>query len=251
MSRANLADAVFSVLADFDPTTFSAVKAKINEHDTALDAIGAPTVSTETVTSGALTLTAKTSFLSITGGVAFTLPDGTVVGQEKVIECSVAATSPVGTLTITTPNTAGPGGVAEPATHAFRAVGARLVLVWLATGWHITGKLRAGRLAVVVGTTVLTGEDMVSNYDLSVTGTVSSTTTKGIPAPCTVSERIHVTCPTAASTPLGNIAIAGTTIATGVAATSLAGINATTVQASFESDGTSWQNTALTTATFS
>ena len=109
-----------------------------------------------------------------------------------------------------------------------------------------------GNTAVFVGTTVLTGFNMNQVYALSVTGTVTSTGTKAIPAGCVPGEQIHVLTPTAASTPSGTINIAGTTVATGAAATALSGINATSVQAQFAWDPTnSWQNLSVTTATYS
>lgn len=197
----------------------------------------------ETKTSGAASLTVKTTYTSTTGTVAYTLPNGTFTGQQHCFEESTAASTPLGTVTITTP--AG----SELATHTMTAIGQRFCEEWSGTGWHMIDKHRAGQQAVVVGTTVLTGLDMAAEYALSVTGTVSSTTTKGIPNGGVAGEIIHIMVPTAASTPSGTISITSTTIATGVAATSLSGINATTVQAGFLWDGASWQNTALTTAT--
>lgn len=199
----------------------------------------------ETVTTGAINPAIPTTYLSITGAQALTLANGSYVGQSKKLEVTVASTSPVGTLTIATANGT------EPTVHVFHAVGQILDLVWLTGGWHITSVKRAGQLAVVVGTTVLTGYDLAATYELSVTGTVASTTTKGIPNGNTAGEIIHISTPTAASTPSGSIAITATTIATGVAATSIGGINATTCQADFRWDGATWQSTALTTLTVS
>jgi hypothetical protein len=67
---------------------------------------------------------------------------------------------------------------------------------------------RAGGAAdnVVVGTTVLTGLNLYLRYCLSITGTVSSTGTKGLPNGSAVGERCIVSNTTAASTPIGNIA---------------------------------------------
>jgi hypothetical protein len=204
----------------------------------------------ETVTSGALSQTKKT-ILSITGTQAYTLADCTAsqLGLKKTVEVgTTAASTPVGTLTLTTTYNS------EPTTHVFTTTGQYLTFECEGTsGWHVIDKHRAGTVSVVVGTTVLTGYDVQSVYALSVTGTVSSTSTKAIPACYFPTERIHVLTTTAASTPVGTIAVLpGTTIATGVAAsTGLAGINATTAQADFVCDGANWQNTALTTATYS
>jgi hypothetical protein len=234
-----------------DPQRVEDIMNKLDEHDLAIDAVSpaqSPAAATETVTSGNLSATAAYSRLSVTGAQAYTLPNGTADGQMKTIECTVAATIPVGTLTITT------AAGSEPTVHVFNSVGQRLVLQWNGSGWHHLEKRRTGALSVVVGTTVLTGLDMNAEYQLSVTGTVSSTGNKAIPNGCVPGEEIHVSTPTAATIPNGNINIAGTTIATAVAATNLAGINATSCTAHFVWDqgGTnSWQNTALTTATYS
>jgi hypothetical protein len=217
----------------------------INEHAAALDLAVVPVggAMVETLTSGAATTTVALSLLSITNTVAFSLADGTVVGQKKSFEVSAISGTPLGTLTIND------AFGSELAVYTFTALGQRLDLEWRTTGWKVIGKRRAGRQAVVVGTTVLTNLVMAAVYDLSVTGTVSSTTTKGIPDGNFPGERIHVCTPTAATSPVGDIAITAHTVATGVAATSLAGINATTAEATFEWTGASWQNIKLTTAT--
>lgn len=196
------------------------------------------------VTTGAIPVDARLTELSVTGTVAYTLANGTDAGQVKTIECTVAATSPVGTLTIATPFSG------EAAVYVFHAVGQAITLCWDGTAWKLIAKKRAGSLTVVVGTTVLTGYLLTETYSLSVTGTVHSTTTKGVPAPQIAGEYIRVMTAVATGTPLGDIAIAGFTAAL-VAATSLAGINATTCAATFHSNGVSWDLGAVTTATYS
>ena len=94
--------------------------------------------------------------------------------------------------------------------------------------WRASRVMRTGVQAVVVGTTVLTGLCLAANYALSVTGTVSSTTTRGLPNGNAVGEQIVISVPTAASTPVGSISFLGTTLL-GVAATSISAIGATTV----------------------
>lgn len=193
---------------------------------------------------GALNPGIATTLLSVTGTKAYTLADGTYVGQRKAIECTVAATTPLGTVTIDDAHTG------ESTVHVFTAVGQRLGLEWRSTGWKVVEKVRAGSQAVVVGTTVLTGFDMCATYALSVTGTVSSEdATEAIPDGQIAGEFIKINTPTAATIPLGDIAITAITIATNAAATSLAGINATSAQASFMWNGAAWQNLSLTTAT--
>jgi len=263
MGRTNLSDIDLAILADFSKgtvlSTFANIKNKLIDHDAALDSIGLPVyaaagASTEVVTGGALTVTTPLSYISCTGTQAYTLANGTIDGQLKEIECTVAATTPVGTLTVATMDSMGGGA---NATFVFNTVGQRMSLKWNAANaaWHMTAKVRAGDVAVVVGTTVLTGFNMNLVYDLSVTGTVSSTGTKAIPVGHVPGEVIHVNTPTAAATPNGTIAILpGTVKGTDVAAaTGLAGINATSCEATFVwSDPTNgWQNTTVTTATYS
>ncbi len=195
------------------------------------------------VTSGAIPVNVRLVELSITGPQALTLANGTATGQILDIECTVAATSPVGTLTIATPFGT------EAAVYIFHAVGQALRLCWDGTAWKFISKKLAGTLAVVVGTTVLTNFHLTETFSLSVTATVHSTGTKGIPAPQMVGEYIRIVTGTAASSPVGDIDIAGFTKAL-VAATSLAAINATTCTATFISNGVSWDNSQLTTATY-
>ncbi len=83
-----------------------------------------------TVTSGALGVTTRTTFLSVTGTVAYTLANGTFQGQRKSLRCTVAATSPAGTLTPTT--------VTGFTSILFDAVEDAVELEWYTTsGWHI------------------------------------------------------------------------------------------------------------------
>ncbi len=220
----------------------------VNEHASALDTAGVPpgTLGVETKTSGALALDHKLSYITVANTVAFTLADGTVAGQTKQIECQSTSGTPLGTLTVTTMDTAGGGA---SATFVFTAAGQRLELEWSGTAWHITNKVRAGRQAVVLGTTVLTGYVMFAVADLSVTGTVHSTTTKGFPAGQIPGETFYADVTTAASSALGDIAITAKTTV-GVAATSWANIGNTSTTkdscASFRWDGAAWQALSFT-----
>jgi len=49
-------------------------------------------------TTGEIDVTTPVSFISVTGTTTFTLPAGTI-GQIKILVCTVAASTPVGTLT--------------------------------------------------------------------------------------------------------------------------------------------------------
>lgn len=155
---------------------------------------------------GALSLASYSTELTISGTKAYTLAAPTVVGQRKRIVCVSAASTPLGTVTISAPDTT--TGFACSSTFTFDTVGQAIELV--ATPgllWRCTRVQRAGGLvdAVVVGTTVLTGLNLWLRYCCSVTATVSSTGTKGIPNGSAVGERCIVTNSTAASTPVGSI----------------------------------------------
>lgn len=224
-----------------DPSRVQDVMDKLDEHDGALDRQEPIEVLDTTATS--LSVKCRRTNLTVSGTMAFTLPDGTVTGQEKIVECISAANTPLATLTVTTP--AG----TEASTHVFTAAGQVARFVWNGTGWHMVDKKRAGAQAVTVGTTVLTGFDMCKTYKLSVTGTVHSTSSKGIPAGTVPGERIHVVCTTAASSPVGDIAITAATKTTAAAATSLANLTDTTMSLECEWDGAAWQAIEFTAGT--
>lgn len=206
-------------------------------------------------TSSTINLSVLRTNLKISGTMAVTLPNGTFEGQRKIITVDSAASTPALTLTITTADAT--AGHVTNAAPVFWAAGQEAEYVWTTpsggtAAWRCVRTVRAGTRAVVVGTTVLTGDVMTLIYALSVTGTVSSTGTMAIPNGQVAGEQIHLTTPTAASIPVGNINITGTTVATGAAATNFAGINATTCEGTFVWDpAASWQNTKLTTATYS
>lgn len=102
----------------------------------------------ETVTSGALNPHVPMTYLSVTGTQAYSLADGTVIGQRKRIECRVAASTPVGTLTL---NDAATG---EPTTHVFGAVGQMIEVEWTSTGWRLLTYRPAGTDAPAAGSTL-------------------------------------------------------------------------------------------------
>lgn len=81
----------------------------------------------ETVTTGAISVTKKTTRLSVTNTVAFTLAAGTRVGQEKFLICTVAADTPVGTVTATL--------LGGTTLGAFGVVGERARLIWDGAQW--------------------------------------------------------------------------------------------------------------------
>jgi len=183
-------------VGNFDSTTIAQLT----------DAVGAGVESVSAA--GALALDSYVTELTVSGTKAYTLAAPTVAGQRKRIVCVSAASTPLGTVTISSPDTT--TGFACSSTFTFDTVGQAIELT--ATGatvplWRCTRVQRAGGVvdAVVVGTTVLTGLNLWIRYCLSVTATVSSTTTKGIPNGSCVGERCIVTNSTAASTPVGSI----------------------------------------------
>jgi len=84
----------------------------------------------ETVTVGALDPAKRTTLLSVTGTKAYTLADGSVEGQRKSVICTVAASTPAGTLT--------PATFANGTSIAFDAVNDSVELEWHASGgWRV------------------------------------------------------------------------------------------------------------------
>jgi hypothetical protein len=155
---------------------------------------------------GALDLNTYVTELTVSGTKAYTLAAPTVAGQRKRIVCVSAASTPLGTVTVSSPDTT--AGFVCSSTFTFTDVGQAIELQ--ATSgllWRATRVQRSGGAAdnVVVGTTVLTGLNLWLRYCLSVTGTVSSTGTSALPNGSAVGERCIVTCSTAASIPVGSI----------------------------------------------
>lgn len=163
--------------------------------------VGYETIDT---TATALSTTIYESRLTVSGTMAFTLAAPTYAGQRKRIVCESAASTPLGTVTITGPDTT--TGFALSSTFTFDTAGQAIELI--ATSglkWRATRIQRAGVRAVVAGTTVLTGLNLSINYALSVTGTAASTGTKALPNGSCAGERCIVTCTVAACIPVGSI----------------------------------------------
>jgi len=93
-------------------------------------------VGTEIVSAaGAVAVGVETTFLSVTGTVAYTLADGRYDGQKKNIRCVVAASTPIGTVTPATALAVGSGGAAS---WIFKGVGDFAMLEWkTASGWAV------------------------------------------------------------------------------------------------------------------
>lgn len=154
---------------------------------------------------GALAPTTPLTELTVSGTKAYTLADGPagIAGTRKRIVCVSAGSTPLGTVTIASPETA--AGFACSAAFTFTAVGQEINLLWTGTKWRAIEVKRAGSTTVVVGTTPLTGLNLFLDYLLSVTATVSSTGANALPNGSAVGEVCTLTNTVAASTPIGNI----------------------------------------------
>lgn len=200
---------------------------------------------------GALSLGVYTTELTISGTLAFTLAAPTFAGQRKRVVCVSAASTPLGTLTVTGPDTT--AGFVCGTVFTFNAVGQEIEFVATAAlKWRAQRIKRAGSTVtngVVIGTTVLTGLSLLAVYLCSVTGTVSSTTTKALPDGSAVGEMITVQCTTAATIPSGTL---GGNFVDLTAATRTGYVmTAVTATALFMWNGTQWQAMVNTTGTFS
>ncbi len=193
----------------------------------------------QTVTSGALSLTIPQTNLSVTGTQAFTLAAPTTPGQRKKVVCSVAATTPAGTLTVSSPDDS--TGFVCPATFFFDTVGQTLEFeATNALKWRCINKIRVGSKTLVVGTTVTTGICDMSHISLSITGTVSSTTTMALPNGAAVGEIVSINVSTAASIPSGTLG--GTYLSkTNAAATGLAAFTLITDNVTLQWSGAAWK----------
>lgn len=244
--KTGLADSYGEML---DPARVQDIMDKLDEHDTALDS-GSVIYGIETLdgTTGKIIadLAKQKSYLAFTGTKAFTLPDGTFTGQTHEFECTSAGSTPIGTLTITTP--AG----TESATHIFAVAGQYAKFEWNGTGWHMVAKRRAGHRTLVIGTTLTAGMDMEYTYDLSVTGSVTSTTTMALPDGTVPGEKCHLDVTTAASSAAGTLGFTGMSTV-GAAVTSAANIGNGGTDKSFvlvlEWSGAEWQIVFLGTNT--
>ena len=219
-------------VGNFDETTANGLRAALGG---GVDAVSA---------AGACSLTSYVTELTVSGTVAYTMAAPTVAGQRKRIVCVSAASTPRGTVTISSPDDT--AGFVCASAFTFTSVGQAIELIaTTALKWRCIRVQRAGTFDVVVGTTVLTGINLAHNYLLSVTATVSSTGTKALPNGSAVGEQILLSNPTAASVPVGNINFAGLTLV-GAAATDLQAIGATTDTAILTWTGAAWQVTYST-----
>lgn len=189
--------------------------------------------------SGAIPATASYVLVSTDGTKAYTLAAGEE-GHEITLDWIAGTNTPIATLTL-----ADAFG-SESLTHVIRAAGTRYTFRMTPTGWKLVDRKRAGAMTVVVGTDVLTGEDSVGTYNLSVTGPVSSTGTKAIPDGMIEGEEIDVQVTVAATVPDGEIGITAID-EDGAAFTLIDAIDGTTAHnAHFRWTGVAWRKTSLT-----
>lgn len=197
---------------------------------------------------GAIDLADFVTELSVTGTMAFTMAAPTVAGQKKRVVCVLAASAPLGMLTVSSPDDT--AGFVCSSTFTFNAVGQSIEFVATsALKWRAVRITRTGVLPVVVGTTVLTGLNLIQNYALSVTGTVVSATTRGLPNGSAVGEICVLSNPTAATSPIGSITWTGISLV-GVASTDIQAIGATTDTVLCQWTGSAWQAISASGVTF-
>lgn len=237
----SLTDSQIAQICGFDADRIAALKADLLFNGN-VDGVSA---------SGACSLTRRVTELTVSATKAYTLAAPTYAGQRKVIRCVSAASAPLGTLTISSPDDT--TGFVCPATVLFDTAGQEIELeATSALKWRCIGIKRAGGAAnnVVVGTTLATAMALWKLFGLSVTATVSSTTTKALPNGLVAGDRIVLNVTTAASTPSGSIDFVGRTIAGG-AVTHFGGLDNTADTAVLEWDGQTWQVLYSTGVTFS
>lgn len=183
-------------IARFRSDISDALIADLNAHEE-VDAVSA---------SGACSLNIRVTELTVSGTKAYTLAAPTRTGQQKVVRCVSAASSPLGTLTVSSPDDT--TGFVCASKFLFTTAGQECVFeATAALKWRCIQKKRVGSKTLVIGTTDTTDICNMERLILcSVTGTVASLTTKGIPDGSAVGERITITCSVAGSTPHGDIA---------------------------------------------
>lgn len=249
--RSNVANSELQNSA-LGPNLANDVYTKLSEHDSALDTaeakIATLTNGAEILASGSTT-GAPVSLLNVSGTKAYTLADGTYPGQIKRVECITAASTPAGTLTVTTPLGS------EPTSYFFDTANQAVVFSWQAAssapttyGWHVIGKQRAGKKTFTVGTNNVAAAELHLQVDLSITNTVTSTLGDGqVPG-----EEMHITVSTAGGTPVGSLTTTHITGKAGAtASTGLTSIGATTAYMWMRWDGANWHEIASTGITIS
>lgn len=182
-----------SQVGNFDESTINELRVALGG---GVDAVSA---------AGALSLTQYVTELTVSGTKAYTLAAPTVAGQKKRIVCVSAASTPLGTVTISSPDDT--AGFVCSTTFTFTNVGQAIELVATsALKWRAVRVQRSGvKTGIVAGTDVLTGLNLFEAYSLAVDGTDAGTGTGGLPNGSAVGERCSIVCESAANTPIGSL----------------------------------------------
>ncbi len=188
-----LSETNLSQVGNFDQTTINGLRPALGG---GVDAVSA---------AGACSLTKYVTELTVSGTKAYTLAAPTVAGQRKRIVCVSAASTPLGTVTVSSPDDT--TGFVCASAFTFTTVGQAIELVATsALKWRCVRKQRAGiKTGIVAGTDVLTGLNMVQAYSLAIDGTDAGTGTGGLPDGSAVGERCSIVCESAANTPIGSL----------------------------------------------
>lgn len=188
LSETNLAQ-----VANFDTTTKDTLRPALGG---GVDAISA---------AGACSLAKYITELTVSGTKAYTLAAPTVAGQRKRIVCVAATSSPLGSVTVSSPDDT--AGFVCATVFTFTVAGQAIDLIATsALKWRAVRVQRAGvKATITAGTDVLTGLNLYQTYSLAVDGTDAGTGTGGLPNGSAVGERCSIVCELAANTPVGSL----------------------------------------------
>ncbi len=188
-----LTETQLSQVGNFDTSTIAGLRAALSG---GIDAVSA---------AGAADLAKYVTELTVSGTKAYTLAAPTVAGQRKRIVCVSAASIPIGTLTITSPDDT--TGFVCSTTFVFNTVGQAIELIATsALKWRCVRVQRAGiKATITAGTDVLTGLNLFQVYSLAVDGTDAGTGTGGLPNGSAVGERCSIVCELASNIPVGSL----------------------------------------------
>lgn len=175
--------------------------------------------------------------LTVSGTKAYTLADGTYVGQRKAIECVSAASTPLGTVTI-----ASMSGSRDDVAYVFSTAGARLEIEWTSGGWRETLVRAAGADTPAAASTL---NVLVANHIVSLTDTMDWV----LPDGTCPGQRQTVLVSANSGTPVGTISGSFYDNADGSADGTDVSFNAAGDMAVLEWDGAAWMPIALVSAT--
>jgi len=191
----------------------------------------------ETVTSsGAVSIATEVTYLDVSGTKAYTLADGTRVGQRKGVECIGAAATPLGTLTIADAYST------EPTTYVFTAVGQRVDFEWTSTGWKIYRIRQAGVEAIAANATF---NRLCRTQIVDVVGTKAYILAAGLVS----GQKATTICTAASSAPAGTVTGSFRKL-DGVASASFTDFGAAADAVESEWDGAAWQVMRAVAVTF-